>query len=79
MKPIFQYREIMAALTMFYSDDQIQVTYAHPYEYPYVISVLVEVLKDFDVRVIDDMNSMYDLEVDTKQMDSKILLCFYQK
>lgn len=79
MKPIFKYKEIMAALTMFYSDDQIQVTYAHPYEYPYVISVLIESFKDFDVRVIDDMHSMYDLEVDTKQMDSKILLCFYQK
>lgn len=79
MKQIANYKEVMAVLSMFYTEDQVQLTYAHPYEFPYVISVLVEKLKDFDVRVVQDMNTMYGLEVDTKHLGKKVLLCFYQK
>lgn len=78
MKPIKDYKEVIAVLNMFYDDDAIQVTYAHPYEFPYVISVLIEKTTMSDLRLISDLDEIYGLKYEAKQMDNKVLMCFYQ-
>ena len=79
MKPIMNYKEVQAALTLFYSHEALQLTYAHPYEYPYVISVLVEKIQMFDLRVVGDMRDVFNVECEHKQLGKKILLCVYAK
>lgn len=79
MKPIMNYKEVKVALSMFYDYEAVQLTYAHPYEYPYVMSVLVDRLRDFDVRVCDDMKDVFKVDCEVKPMQGKCLLCFYAK
>ena len=77
MKPILNYKEVMSLLSMFYSDDQIQLTHAHPYEFPYVISVLVPKLKMTDIRVCADLHKLYKIKNEDKMLPNGVLLCFY--
>lgn len=77
MKPILNYKEVTSVLSMFYSDDQIQLTYAHPYEFPYVISVLVPKLKMTDIRVCGDLHKLYNIKHEDKMLPNGVLLCFY--
>lgn len=79
MKPIFNYKEVVATLNMFYSEDQVQLSYAHPYEYPYVISVLVDEMQLYDIRCVHDLKSMYALSCTHKPMGKRSLLCFCAK
>lgn len=79
MKPIMNYKEVQAALSIFYDYEAVQLTYAHPYEYPYVMSVMVDELRDFDVRVCDDMEDVFKLGCEVKPIQEKCLLCFYAK
>ena len=77
MKPILNYKEVTSVLSMFYSDDQIQLTYAHPYEFPYVISVLVPKLEMTDILVCELLHKLYNIKRESKMLPNGVLLCFY--
>lgn len=78
MKPILDYKEVVSILSMFYSDDQIQLTYAHPYEFPYVISVITPKLHMCDLRLLVDLYNLYNIRNRDEMVPNGVLLCFYQ-
>ena len=77
MKPILNYKEVMSLLSMFYSDDEIQLTYAHPYEFPYVISVLVPKLEMTDILVCVHLHKLYNIKHEDRMLPNGVLICFY--